>query len=208
MLIDIHTHTNRYSPCSILDPDTLVYRSKELGLSGIAITDHNKLWQEEEINELKKRTDDELLILCGVEIDSPDGHLLIYGYNEPLDKDLSTPEIISEVHSKGGVIIMPHPFRNGNNIKEPTEDLKEKFNYFDGIEILNGNQSKLENTHGLKIYDDLNITSMGGSDAHSYDMIGKYATWFYNNINNEADFVKEIKAGRCRPIERTPTLTY
>jgi predicted metal-dependent phosphoesterase TrpH len=208
MLIDIHTHTNLYSPCSILEPSTLIYRAKELGLSGLAITEHNTLWTKSEISELSKLAGDDLLILNGIELSSSSGHLLIFGYNEIPDENTSIDEIVKEVHNGGGIVIAAHLFRNGRNIEKAAQDLNNEFNGLDGIEILNGNQSRHENRHALQIYDELNITTLAGSDAHSYDMIGKYATWFYNNINNETDFIKEIKAGRCRPIKRSPALTY
>ena len=51
MLFDIHTHTRRYSPCSILSPHDLVKKALELSLDGIVITEHEVLWDEKEILE-------------------------------------------------------------------------------------------------------------------------------------------------------------
>jgi len=95
MLIDTHIHTNRYLSCSILNPVDLVYQVLKLKLSGIVIVEHYKVWAEEEIEELKRETDsNELLILRCQEVSSSIGHLLVYGYYEKLQENLCVEEIV------------------------------------------------------------------------------------------------------------------
>ena len=199
MLIDMHVHTNRYSSCSILDPFDLVHRASELRLSGIVITEHHHIWSREEIEELKRGTKSELLILRGQEVYSSAGHLLIFGYYGEFQEYLPVEEIVAKVHSKGGIVIVAHPFRDGNNVgKDP--EIRRKFAYVDGIEVLNANQTEEENNYGRKVWEALGIVGIGGSDAHSVEVVGKYLTWFQNTIRNEDDLVREIKAGRCLPV--------
>ena len=200
MLIDMHVHTNRYSSCSILDPFDLVHRASELRLSGIVITEHHHIWSQGEIEELKRGTNSELLILRGQEVYSSAGHLLIFGYYGKFQEYFPVEEIVAKVHSKGGIVIVAHPFRDGNNIGEDPEKLKRKFACVDGIEVLSANQTKEENSYGKKVWEAFGIVGMGGSDAHSVEVVGKYLTWFQNTIRNEDDLVREIKGGRCLPV--------
>ncbi len=198
MIIDLHTHTSIYSPCSVLSPYDLISRAEEIGLDGIAITEHDYAWSADEIERLKQKTGTKLLILRGQEVSSEYGHVLVFGYHGSLDHcDLN--EIIKRVHASGGVVIPSHPFRYGNTDKT-LEELKDEFSLFDAIEALNGNQDEFQNRFGLRVMEQLKIPGIGGSDAHSPRMIGRYVTEFYSSIKNESDLIREIKAGRCRPL--------
>jgi len=200
MLIDTHIHTNRYSGCSILDPISLVYQASKLGISGIVIVEHYNVWSQEEIEELKREIRSDLLILRGQEVSCSIGHLLVFGYYEKLQEGLSVEEIVDKVHNKGGIVIMAHPFRDGNNVGEELAKLGKKFACVDGIEVFSGNHSEEENKYAERVWNALKIVSLGGSDAHSIGMVGKYLTWFQNVIKDEGDYIAEIKAGRCKPI--------
>ncbi len=199
MLIDIHVHTNKYSGCSILDPVNLVRRAEELKLSGIVITEHDSVWSTNDIKSLKRETETKLLILRGQEVSSQMGHLLVFGYYENLEHR-SVEEILDTVHKKDGIVIVAHPFRYGEYEGFSTDNLKSEFARYDGIEVFNGNQSVYDNDYGGKICKAFGFVGIGGSDAHSVSMIGKYVTEFQTPIKDENDLIAEIKAGRCRPI--------
>ena len=79
--------------------------------------------------------------------------------------------------------------------------MKEEFSLFDAIESLNGNQNEFQNQLGLKVLEQLRIPGIGGSDAHSVRMVGRYVTEFHTPITDESDLIKGIKAGRCRPLQ-------
>jgi hypothetical protein len=50
--------------------------------------------------------------------------------------------------------------------------------------------------------DDLGLPGTGGSDAHKILNIGSCVTVFESQVNNEADFLREIRAGRIRAEKR------
>ncbi len=200
MLIDMHVHTYRYSSCSFLSPVDLISRAEELKLSGVVITEHNRVWSVEEIQELKEQTNTELVVLRAQEVSSVDGHVLVYGCYEKLEY-LSLEEIVEEVHKCGGVVLPSHPFRFGDYDGFSIEQLRSEFAKYDGIEVLNGNQNAMQNNEGLAAWEGLGIVGMGGSDAHASDMVGKFLTEFEEDIADEHDLISAIKAGRCRPIE-------
>ena len=41
MLLDIHVHTSKYSPCSTINLIDAVLKAREVGLDGICVTDHD-----------------------------------------------------------------------------------------------------------------------------------------------------------------------
>ena len=208
MLIDTHVHTNRYSSCSVLDPVTLVHRASRLGLSGIAIVEHNNIWSQQEVGELRRETSSELLILRGQEVSCSLGHLLVFGYPERLPLDLPAEELMDRVHDHGGVVVVAHPFRNGSNLGAKLAELEERFALVDGIEVLTSNHSEQESRYAEEVSNVLSIASLGGSDAHSVGVVGKYLTWFPDAIGDEDDFVAGIRVGRCKPIRYKEKNTY
>ena len=72
--IDIHLHTNRYSPDSDISPEQLIVDAKAAGLTALAITEHDTLWPIEELAELNARPEaNGLTILGGVEVSAMEG---------------------------------------------------------------------------------------------------------------------------------------
>ena len=58
MTFDLHMHTSRHSPDSVMDPFALVRRAVEIGLDGVVITEHDWLWTENELHELRRAAPD------------------------------------------------------------------------------------------------------------------------------------------------------
>ncbi len=201
MLIDTHIHTKRYSGCSNLDPVDIVRRAEELNLSGIILTEHDFVWTEGEIEELKRETLTGILILRAQEVSSPAGHVLVYGCDERLDH-LETEELLEYVHQQGGAAVASHPFRYGDFAMDSFETLRKQLEIYDGFEVLTGNQTDDQNAFGMKAWETLGLTGLGGSDSHSLDMIGRFVTEFERDIQNEGDLIEEIMEGRCKPVVR------
>jgi hypothetical protein len=199
MLIDPHIHTTRYSLCSQLKPDELVYAARLFRLDGIVITEHNCVWSEQEIAELRLKADG-LVILRGQEIRAYkdgllEGDLLVFGFYEVINEELSSTELIELVHQAGGIIVAAHPFRGFLGLREEIYQLD-----LDGIEVLNSNHTPPENIAAKAASSRLGLPAIGGSDAHCAADVGNYLTFFENWIENEAQLVEEIKKGRCRAI--------
>src|SRR5437879_13811612 len=69
MKFDLHLHTTRHSPDSRMDPFALCRRAETIGLDGFVITEHDWLWTETELDELR-RGHPRLVILAGIEVRS------------------------------------------------------------------------------------------------------------------------------------------
>jgi len=200
MFIDIHIHTTRHSTCSVLNPERLVDRALEIGLNGIVITEHNYLWSGDEITNLQARVPREkLLILRGQELDTQAGHVLVYGYPERLPPDMLLADLKKMVHEVSGALVVAHPFRWGTLDNMSFDVQAHLLKKFDAIEVFNGNCTFDEALRVQDVAKRMGINTVGGSDAHSLDMLGRYSTRFYEKIENEIDLARAILAGKCAP---------
>ncbi|MBW2348551.1 MAG: PHP domain-containing protein [Deltaproteobacteria bacterium] len=118
MVFDIHLHTRNYSGCSSIEAEDLVRRAEELGLDGIALTDHGIRWPEDRVEALREACGvHDLVIIPGQEITcyngswKREGDFLVFGVKESLGSGLSARELINLVHEQGGVVIAAHPYK-------------------------------------------------------------------------------------------------
>ena len=204
MVLDLHVHTMRYSSCSLIHPVNLPYIASLFGLDGFAITEHEYLWEENEIEELKQETNaDGLIILRGQEIrtcdeDGVKGDILVFGYPDTIECPITSSELIEQVHSRGAVAIAAHPFRSAYGLGKKVYDLD-----LDGIEIQSSNHYGLSSRQAVTAVKSLSLAGIGASDAHNLFHLGHFLTLFERPVTNEAELVEEIKARRCRPISYT-----
>src|SRR5262245_26865170 len=119
MRFDLHLHTSRHSPDSVMDPFSMVLRAQEIGLDGVVITEHDWLWTEEELVELRRAAPG-LVVLAGVEVSAREGHFLVYGIRNPfaVAKGIGVAALCREVHRQGGAVVAAHPFRWGQPFEE------------------------------------------------------------------------------------------
>lgn len=200
MLIDIHTHTSRYSGCSILSPERLIHRASQIGLEGLVITEHNHFWSSEEVQELRGRTQSKkLLILRGQEVDTTLGHMLVYGYLKPVRWGIHLAELGRLVHDAGGAVVYAHPYRWGGIPGKVFEEHSAAPDLFDALEAYNGNCRADEMAKAVTLAGRLGIPIVGGSDAHSDNMVGLFCTDFPGGIENESDLVNALRKGAFTP---------
>src|SRR2546421_12698602 len=103
MKFDLHLHTRRHSPDSVTDPSELLEAAAAAGLDGVVITEHDYLWPEEELAELRAAAPN-LVVLAGVEVTGRGGDVLCYGITDAtrLPRGIGWPDLCLEVHRQGG----------------------------------------------------------------------------------------------------------
>src|SRR5438552_14101385 len=106
MKFDLHMHTRRHSPDGQIDPFRLLRRAREVGLDGIVITEHDWLWTEEELEELRAAAPG-LVVLTGIEVSAWEGHFLVYGVHNPftLPRGMRVAALCREVHNQSGAVV-------------------------------------------------------------------------------------------------------
>jgi len=200
MLLELHLHTDRYSPCSCLDPLDAVVGVRRGGLHGLVITEHHYLWPDEELGALKAAAslDGDFVLLAGQEVDTDVGHVLVLGAERTIARPLALTEL-RRLHP-AAALVWAHPFRDG----ALPVDAQLCTPLVDAVEILNSNQTDAENDLGLAAWRRLRLRATGGSDAHAEDTVGRYPTVLERPVTRMAELVGEIRAGRCHPASTLP----
>lgn len=184
--MDSHIHS-QYSPDSNSKIDDIIKVAKARNIDVIAISDHNTVDGTGEV--LKKTGDTDILAIPSIEISSTLGHILGFGCEETVPRDLSPQDTIDRIHDLGGLAIIPHPYcfyRHGLLHKSDYRDLK-----IDAIETKNARfivgycNSKAKNLSKKE-----NIPALGASDAHYYKFVGDC----YSLVDAEKDIDSILKA--------------
>ena len=210
MIIDLHTHTYPRSDDSNLTLDTMIYKAKLVGLDGICLTEHDDFWDKDYISHIS--TKNELLIFTGVELNTENQHLLVFGLHNYVF-GMHKPEVITEMIAEAkAAMIIAHPYRRKyiHNIQEGSKAYTELidsacndwlFNFAHGIEVRNGRGTKAENDYSAEIANRLSKSGTGGSDAHDETDLGSYATEFLRDVKTIEELIEELRQGRFRAVK-------
>lgn len=166
MKVDLHLHS-KFSWDSKVPIETYIALAETNGIGAISITDHNNTESHQIIRKLQKHT--HVILIPGQEINTSDGHLLVYGWISTLPRDLSMEETVylAKKSSAGDriVCIAAHPFDKlrggrGKNVLGTG---------IDGIETLNAsvlfgyfNRKAERSVRGT------NLFRLGNSDSHKH----------------------------------------
>ncbi|MDB5311421.1 MAG: hypothetical protein JWO38_5623 [Gemmataceae bacterium] len=192
MKFDLHLHTSRYSPDSVTDPFDLLRSARAAGLDGVVLTEHDCLWPEDELAELRAAAPD-LIVLAGMEVTGRGGDVLVYGVTDPnpLPKGIAWPELCREVRRQGGVAVAAHP----NRWNQPFEQLiRAPGAELDGIEVMSNNmEPELRARAAALLTKYPHFAQLGNSDSHAPETVGCCCTEFDAEIRTLADLVAAIR---------------
>ncbi|MEW6263884.1 MAG: PHP domain-containing protein [Thermodesulfobacteriota bacterium] len=199
MILDLHVHTSRYSPCSRMSPDELLVAAKAKGLDGICLTEHQTVWPRDEARDLARRHG--LAVFRGLEATTTAGDILVFG-PPPENIGVLTPEELRRlVDDLGGLAVLAHPFRGflvfgftGLSL-EAACDLPV-MRRVSGLETVNPRVTDAENDLARRVAERLGLLSLAGSDAHSTQEVGAGVTIFDRNLDTEEALAAALKAGR------------
>ena len=203
MRIDLHIHTSPLSACSYIDPHELVREARRLELDGICLTEHQVVWNPEEVNNLAREGG--IKVFRGNEYTTNQGDVLVFGFYEDIKELMLIQELREMVKKAGGFMIAAHPFRGfktfGIGQLQMTVDQackRKMFEFVDAIEVHNGKLSADENDMARKVSEKLRLPGTAGSDAHRLDEIATAVTIFENDIRDEIQLVEALHSGRFR----------
>lgn len=192
MLFDLHVHT-ALSPCSNLNIDDIVGLALNRGLDGVCITDHHTMDVRHLLTEGIQKNG--LCVLFGMEYSTPEGDFLIFGPFEDLAPDLDADLLLSIVRDRCGAAVAAHPFRKAR----PVDERLIRDGLCRGVECVNGRNSSHENSAVADWVQRYRLTRCGGSDAHTLNELGTFATRFLVPVQSRADLIKALDQGLCRP---------
>jgi predicted metal-dependent phosphoesterase TrpH len=198
--IDLHVHTNKLSPDSTLDPEEAIQTAISLGLDGICFTEHDRAWELPGITELSAKYN--FPVFRGVEVMVKEGgEILVFGLNLNFTTVIDIKTLRQLAIEANAFMIAAHPFRGYpchalTDFDKASELVMKRpvFDKVDGLEGFNGRNMEGNNVFACQLARNLSLPTSGGSDAHAKNELGKCVTIFQNDICNEAEFMRELKA--------------
>ncbi len=187
--LDLHVHTC-YSLDATITPEEVLAYVKKRGLDGVAITDHDAI---EGALKLVKRSG--LIIIPGVEVSTLRGHVLGLNVTRPIPSGLGLHETIQLIHNAGGIAAAAHPSTFPKRLKGG------EASNFDAIEVINASAFPfIPSTYlSRKLALRLNLSQIGGSDAHYAPEIG-FAYTLVDADPEVDEVIQAIKNGAAVPL--------
>ena len=124
MIIDLHCHSI-YSDDSLLTIENIALLSKNKGIDGICITDHESFVDQHLLDEIiliSRKVN--IKIFIGAEINRDIGHIITFGINEYKFGMHRIEFLYDEVIKNKGALIWAHPYRRVINENEKMTKLK------------------------------------------------------------------------------------
>jgi len=207
---ELHTHTPHSDGTHTLLE--MCIQARELGLSGIALTDHNTTSGMVDAAAVTEETG--ISIIPGLEWTTFYGHMLTLGVPYSEWRDLGPSDIhkgIDRVHEQGGIVGIAHPFSLGSPICTGChwEYVVKDWNDIDYMEVWHETLPPMRN-HNAPAFEQwtslLNqgyrISATAGRDWHRSSKEDDLPAYTYLGLENEDDMpntesvVDAISSGR------------
>lgn len=191
MKVEIHCHTDRYSPCSRISPKELIAMADASGYEAVFITDHGKVWTPRELAGLHELSD-RLRVFSGIEISLPEGRdILVLGADNPVYESLKTPsEVFAQACADGYLTVIAHPFRWH-------DALPDYFALADAVEVLSCNHPAEIMARDARAYaESANMAGVYASDAHGLNFMNKFWLETMEPFENPQEFRRIVVSRR------------
>jgi hypothetical protein len=209
MLIDIHVRTGFLRDETIHVPD-FIRAAEEAGLDGLVFCERNSLDAWELIQDYA--ADTKLKLLAGAEVESNVGRLLLFFPNPAEapaianwligpDGRADIDEVLEKVPAAGGIVVAAQPYRRTQD-SAPMGDVVLRLHGLSAIEIFENGIGAHMGDLAMEATDRLHLPGLGGSGfVTAPEELGRFATYFLNPVETEADLVAQIQAGDMWPAE-------
>jgi predicted metal-dependent phosphoesterase TrpH len=156
----------------------MVERARALGLTHLAITDHERIDGAQRAAELAP---DDLQVIVGEEIRTREGDLLGLFLDEPVAPGLSAADTAAAIRAQGGLVGLPHPFdglraSGGSRAGARDDALAELAATVDFVEAHNARAYRGANPSAAAFAARHGLPGVASSDAHSVMEVGIAST--------------------------------
>jgi predicted metal-dependent phosphoesterase TrpH len=169
-----------------MDPKKILKVAKHVKLDAIAITDHNTISGAIVARKIHEKCP---MVIVGSEISTDFGDVIGIFLNEEI-KSRNIYDVIDEIKSQDGLILIPHPFR--------TKGILQVKSIMDNVDLLEGYNSRHPTTlNQLNALKAMNKPIVAGSDAHFPQEIGLSRTIinYEFELDNEEDVRRALLHG-------------
>ncbi len=176
---DLHSHSAA-SFDSLSDPRKMMAKAVRLGLTHLAITDHERIDGAQAAAQVAPPG---LQVIVGQEIRTADGDILGLFLQEAVPPGLSAAETAAMVRAQGGLVGLPHPFDSyrssgGSKAGEAEQKLEELAAIVDYVETHNARAYRDANPLAGAFAERHGLPGVASSDAHSILELGVASTAF------------------------------
>ncbi len=203
IVVDLHMHTDWSHDCSIPASD-LIDHAEQIGLGGIAVTDHNVFGGALEAVELGRGRD--LVVIAGEEVKT-DGQGEVIGLflSEEIPRGMSFADTIQAIREQGGLVYLPHPFDRMHAIPDPAT-LHRHVAEIDVFEVFNARLLRDSfNDEALRFAQKYRLSMGAGSDAHVLQGVGTGAVRM-RRFDGPEEFLLSLRTAEI--LRRPKSLAY
>ncbi len=229
-IVDMHVHTVRGAADSSLTPEQLIEEARRIGLTGVNISEHDRLWDIHQLEEFRRHSG--LFVSRGMEVSTDMGHMIVVGLDRYVPGIRRASELRRVVDEAGGFMTVAHPFRHffdpihfRRDGRPPFDMTPEQaaermpvFRLVDEIEVANGGCTPRENQFALQVARLLGKRGIGASDCHSTNGVGYFVTVFEEALRDQEHLLELLHArrfyaaqglasGELQPYEEQPQAT-
>ena len=156
----------------------------------------------------------DFLVLPAIEVNTEDGHILVYGLDKFEFGMHRIEQLAAMVEAEDGVMIAAHPYRRymrwyhleGKDLERGAGegDHQPRLQHCIALETLHGRGNPQQNGFSEMLCELLRLPGTGGSDAHQPDHVGRCVTRFERESRNVGDLIAELQAGRFQAVDLRP----
>ena len=171
-VIDLHMHTSHSWDCAT-DPEALLHVARQVGLTAVAVTDHNEISGALACAELAEEYD--IQVIVGEEVKTAQGEVIGLFLTERIEPGLSWHETIERIRAQDGLVYVPHPFDRLHTIPD-VHLLRDTLDEIDAFETYNARLAfEQYNRDAERFARKYNLIEGAGSDAHVVQGLGTAA---------------------------------
>lgn len=171
-IIDLHMHTSHSWDCAT-DPEALLFVARKVGLTAIAVTDHNEISGALACAELADEYG--IQVIVGEEVKTAEGEVIGLFLSERIEPGLSWHDTIQQIRAQDGLVYVPHPFDRLHTIPS-ARTLRDSIDEIDAFETYNARLAFEQfNRDAARFARKYNLIEGAGSDAHVVQGLGTAA---------------------------------
>jgi predicted metal-dependent phosphoesterase TrpH/glycosyltransferase involved in cell wall biosynthesis len=203
IVVDLHMHTDWSHDCSTPVAELLDH-AEEIGLGGIAVTDHNAFGGALEAVDRARVRD--LVVIPGEEVKT-DGQGEVIGLflRQEVPRGMSFADTIAAIREQGGLVYLPHPFDRLHAIPDPAT-LHRHLAEIDVFEVFNARLLRDSfNDEALRFARKYRLLQGAGSDAHVLQGVGTGAVRM-RSFDGPEEFLLSLRTAEV--LRRPKSLAY
>ncbi len=175
--VDLHSHSSA-SFDSLSDPRKMIEKAMRIGLTHLAVTDHERIDGAQRAQELAPTA---LQVIVGEEVRTSDGDMLGLFLERVVPPGLSAAETAAAIREQGGLVGLPHPFdgfrsSGGRNAGDGEGKLEALASMVDYVEVHNARAYRDANPLAAAFAHSHGLPGVASSDAHSITELGVAST--------------------------------